>query len=352
MKSLAALVILVMQPEAIVQPGFQMSFAATTALVALAEAWPRRVRPINTPWPLRLMQDAWSWLWISLGVSFVAGLATGPFAMQDFNRVALYGLGANLVTEPLATFVIMPALALGALLEVVHLGGPLLSVAGWGIDALYAVSNWCGSLPFAVWNVPSAPDAALPIAFLGLLFLCLWRGRLRWIGLPFALAVSLWPRPPAPEVWVSSDAGAAAVQDGRTAWLVRPKVKLFGADIWSRRRGFNLEDDDPARARPFDCDRRICGAPTASGARLVLWWIRRTPAGEELDELCRNADLIVIRAKAVIPTAACAGKFMLTGEQFAKGGSAELFHDRLGWRVAWAQDWRGRRPWSGSSGDD
>ena len=350
--AIAALVILVMQPEAIVQPGFQMSFAATTALVALAEAWPRSVRPINTPWPIRLMQDAWSWLWISLAASFVAGLATGPFAMQDFNRVALYGLGANLITEPLATFVIMPALALGSLLEAVHLGGPLLAVAGWGINLLYAVSDACARLPFAVWTVPSAPDAALPIAFLGLLFLCLWRGRLRWIGLPLALAVSLWPRPPAPQAWVSSDAAAAAVQDGRTAWMLRPKVKLFGADIWSRRRGLALEDDDPARARPFDCDRRICGARTASGARLVLWWIRRTPAGEELDELCRNADVVIIRAKNVVPSPACAGKVMLTGEQFARGGSAELFHERPGWRVTWAQDVRGRRPWSGSSGEN
>jgi competence protein ComEC len=350
--AIAALAILVMQPEAIVQPGFQMSFAATTALVALAEAWPRSTRPINTPWPLRLIQDAWSWLWISLAASFVAGLATGPFAMQDFNRVALYGLGANLVTEPLATFVIMPALALGSLLETVHLGGPLLAVAGWGIDLLYVVSDNCSRLPYAVWNVPSAPEVALPLAFLGLLFLCLWRGRLRWIGLPFALAVSLWPRPPSPEVWVSSDAAAAAVQDGATAWMVRPKVKLFGADIWSRRRGFSLEDDDPARVRAFDCDRRICGAPTASGARMVLWWIHRTPAGEELSELCRNADLVIIRATQVVRTPDCQGKSMLTGEAFARGGSAELYRSATGWDVVWAQDLRGRRPWVVSGSDE
>lgn len=343
--AVAALVILLLQPEAIIEPGFQMSFAATTALVALAEAWPRQPRPINTPWPIRLIQDAGAWLVISLGVSFVAGLATGPFAMQDFNRVAAYGLGANLITEPLATFVIMPFLALGSLLETVGMGGPFLAVAGWGIDAMYAVAGWFADRPYAVWTVPSAPDPALPIAFLGLLFLCLWRGRLRWIGLPLALAVSFWPRPTPPEVWVSSDASAAAVHNGAVARLVRPKVKLFAADIWSRRRGFTLEDDG-VRATPFDCDRRICGATTRSGAKMVLWWIRRQPSAEELADLCAGADLVILRAASVAPSPACAGRTVIGGEAFARGGSVELYRDGRHWRAVWAQDQRGDRPWS------
>ncbi|MGA0600666.1 ComEC/Rec2 family competence protein [Caulobacter sp. KR2-114] len=347
--AIAALTILLLQPEAIVQPGFQMSFAATTALVALAEVWPRRPHPISVPWPIRVVQQGFGWLAISLAASFVAGLATEPFGVQDFNRTAVYGLGANLVTEPLETFVIMPALALGALAETFHLGAPLLALAGWGIDLLYRVSGWFSGLPWSVWTVPSKPDFTLPVAFLGILMLCLWKGRLRWIGLPCALMVSLWPRPPAPEVWVASDAAAAAVQDGHTAWLLRPKVRLFAADMWSRRQAFMLEDDDPARTRPFDCDRRICGAVTASGGRVVLWWIHRTPAGAELDDLCRNADLILIRATKVAATPACAGKPMLTGEDFARGGSAELYRASRGWNVVWAQDVRGRRPWSQAS---
>ena len=73
-----------------------------------------------------------------------------------------------------------------------------------------AAAGWFAGLPLAVWTVPSAPDVALPIAFLGGLFVCLWRGRLRWAGLPFALAVSLWPKPASPEVWVGSEGSAAA----------------------------------------------------------------------------------------------------------------------------------------------
>ena len=72
--AVAALAILALQPEAVTQPGFQMSFAATAALVALAEAWPRPAREINTPLPIRAAQAVGVWIGASIGASFVAGL--------------------------------------------------------------------------------------------------------------------------------------------------------------------------------------------------------------------------------------------------------------------------------------
>src|SRR3982751_541811 len=79
--ALAAMAVLLLQPEAVTEPGFQMSFAATAALVALAEIWPRPLKEIDVPWPIRWVQGAASWTVASLAVSFVAGLATGPFAI-------------------------------------------------------------------------------------------------------------------------------------------------------------------------------------------------------------------------------------------------------------------------------
>jgi competence protein ComEC len=92
--ALAAIAVLLLQPEAVTEPGFQMSFAATAALVALAEIWPRPVREIDVPWPIRVVQGAAAWIAASLAVSFVAGLATGPFAIQHFNRVSSWGVFA------------------------------------------------------------------------------------------------------------------------------------------------------------------------------------------------------------------------------------------------------------------
>ena len=91
--AVAALVVLMLQPEAIVTPGFQMSFAATAALVALVEAWPPPdagdLRALADPGVPDGAATGWS---SAVTASLVAGLATGPFAMQHFNRTAMYGL--------------------------------------------------------------------------------------------------------------------------------------------------------------------------------------------------------------------------------------------------------------------
>jgi competence protein ComEC len=42
------------------------------------------------------------------------------------------------------------------------------------------------------------------------LFVCLWQGRLRWLGLPLAAAVLVWPRAPTPDVWIGDGGTNAA----------------------------------------------------------------------------------------------------------------------------------------------
>ncbi len=340
--ALAALVILAMQPEAAATPGFQMSFAATAALVALAEAWPAPAKEISAPWWIRLPQGFGAWLTISILASLVAGLATGPFALQHFNRVAVWGLPANLLVAPLSSFVFMPTLAIGAVLEPFGLGGPFLAVAGWGIAAMGEISNWFATAPLAQITVASAPPAALVVAFLGLMLLCLWRGRLRWLGLPLAMAVTLWPRPPAPDVWIASNGASAAVRAGETAVLLRPDVSRFAVDLWSRRRGLEIDESGAS----FDCSRSAC-VPATAPVAVAASWSKRTPKIAEIERLCANAEIVSLRGPA--PTEwpqACRGKLLLSAADYAASGSMELYRQTGGWRIVKAQVLRGDRPWS------
>jgi len=345
--AVAAFAVLLLQPEAIVTPGFQMSFAATAALVALVEAWPVRPREISAPWPILLVQRVGAWLGMAIMASLVAGAATGPFAMQHFNRTAMYGLGANLATAPLSDFLIMPALALGALLEPMGLGAPFLWLAGQGIGMMLAVGEWVAGLPGAVRTVASAPDFVLPIAFLGVLLCCLWRGPLRWLGLPLAAAVMLWPRAPVPDLWIGDGGTNAAFVEAGQAVVMRPAVRQFAVDVWIRRRG--LEPAERA-VDGWACTRFSC-APTEPGAGpLAMWWGRRAPSPDEIDALCRSAPVVSVRASVAVLPPSCTGRLVLDGTDHARGGAVELW--RVGpasqnrWRAFWAAEVRGDRPWS------
>ncbi|WP_298163105.1 ComEC/Rec2 family competence protein [Brevundimonas sp.] len=341
--AVAAMVVLILQPEAIVTPGFQMSFAATAALVALSEAWPPRTRELSVPWPIAAFQSVRHWLVIAVTASLVAGAATGPFAVQHFNRAALYGLVANLTTSPIADFVMMPALALGALLEPVGLGGPFLWVAGKGVDLMLAIGHWTAGLPGAVKTIASAPDAVLPISFLGVLFLCLWQGRLRWMGLPFACAVLVWPRAPTPTVWIGDGGTNAAFSEAGVAVVVRPGVRPFAADLWSRRRGLTLE---PRPDEGWTCLRSSCAPDGAASGPVALWWGKDAPGDQQLAALCASAPLVSVRAVVQALPPSCDGKLVLDGLDYQKGGSVELWRTAQGWRAVWAAEVRGDRPWS------
>src|SRR5204862_6387977 len=130
---------------------------------------------------------------------------------------------------------------------------------------------------YALIIVPSGPDWTLPTAFLGLLWLCLWKGPLRWLGLPLALAVTLAPKPPTPDVWAAADGSAVAVRAGRDAILMRPDVKLFGAELWARRRGLRPLETEAQRDRAFDCDHWSCAAGAAAPVRVAAAWNVKRP---------------------------------------------------------------------------
>lgn len=344
--AIAAIIVMLLQPEAVTQPGFQMSFAATAGLVALAELWPHPVREINVPWPIRIVQGMWTWLAAGAAASFVAGTATAPFAMQHFNRVSTWGLISNLVTEPISGFLMMPGLAVGAVLTPFGLGEWPLRLAGFAIDLMNSVAHVAANAPYAMIIVASGPDWSLPVAFVGLLWLCLWKGPLRWVGLPLALAVSIAPRPPTPDAWVSADGSAVAVRAGKDAVLFRPDVKLFGAELWARRRGLTPIETEARRDGLYACDHWSCAPGPAAPVRVAAAWnVKRPLKPERLPELCASAEVVLLRND--FRPESCAAPLVLTGADFDRGGSAELYRMAPGkWRVVWAQDLRGRRPWT------
>ena len=349
--SIAALLILLLQPEVVVSPGFEMSFCATASLVALAELWPIRPRPVGLPWWLSSLQRGRDWLIAMLAVSFVAGTATGPFSIQHFNRVANYGVFANLTADFLASVMLMPAVAISAIGELLGLSPNLLAaplwLAGQAARAIVALAHLFANAPGASFTIPSAPTIALAISYLGIVFACLWRGRLRWIGAPLAAAVALWPRPAPPVAWIASDGNDAAVVIQGQEVALKPDKRAYATQLWAQRRGFTLPlDAAAAQSAAFDCDRKHCAPINGTRPALSTWWSTRPPKSEQADALCTGAEIVVVRA-SFEPPASCAKAIVLGPRDFAQSGAAEVFADPRGWRIVWSQPLRGQRPWTG-----
>ncbi len=344
--ALAALIILFLQPVAVVEPGFQMSFCATSALVALAEIRGRPPPLLNLPWFLAWPQRFKDWAVSMLAVSFIAGAATGPFAIQHFNRMANYGLFANLFADLLASMVLMPSLVLASLGEAIGFSLSALSlplsVAGWSGQGVVMIAHLFATAPGASHSFSSAPPTALWLSFVGIIFASLWRGRLRWVAAPLALAVLIWPRPPAPAGWIAADgANAAVVVNGR-AIVLKPTVRQFASQAWITHRGLIAPFDPDLETRlAFDCNRTLCLPRYGSRPALGAWWTKRAPKPEALQTLCRASEIIILKADVATPTV-CNGVMILRTKDFDQGGAGEIYpSDDGGWRINWAAQTRG-----------
>jgi len=214
---------------------------------------------------------------------------------------------------------------------------------------MLAIGHRVAGLPGAVRTVASAPDAVLPIAFLGVLFICLWRGRMRWLGLPLAAAVLIWPRAPTPTLWIGDGGTNAAFSRAEEAVAVRPGVREFAVDLWSRRRGLTLVDRPEAG---WACGRHACAPETPDAGPIALWWGKTAPDAAALAGLCASAPVVSSRAVLSVLPAACDGRLVLDGADHARGGAVELWRKPAGWTAAWTSDARGDRPWSRTAAPD
>ena len=159
--AIAAVVVLVLRPEALVQAGFQMSFAATVALVAI-------FRALNDDGTWRERVPRWAMPIASVALcSVVAGVATAPIAAASFNRLVEYGLLANLAAVPLMGLVIMPAGVVAAVLAPFGLEGLALGVMAPAIEWILMVARFVANLDGAVraWcNRPAGLSRSWPWA--------------------------------------------------------------------------------------------------------------------------------------------------------------------------------------------
>lgn len=183
--ALSALVILVLSPSDVMGASFQMSFAATVALVAGYALFRERKdaspqNGANLP-GLAFLKIVWRFFWGIALTSVIGGVSTAIFSIAHFQQLAVWGLPANLAAMPIVSFVVMPAGLFAMLLMPFGLDAWPLKVMGFGLDLVIAVAkevaSWSGE-----GGAGLLPPFALPLTVCGFLLLTLLRTRLRWLG--------------------------------------------------------------------------------------------------------------------------------------------------------------------------
>ena len=340
--ALAALAILIVAPESLFEPSFEMSFAAVIGLVALYEWLAARRK-----WSLHDVSPLWRgahWggaLMLGTAVTtLVAGTAVAPFAVYHFHRMTHFGVIANMIAAPLVSLTIMPMALLSLIAMPFGLEAWPLQIMGWGIAFMVRTAQTVAAWPGAVTIVPDISGMALLLIVLGGLWLCLWQTRMRAFGLVIiAAGLALAPARHRPDVLIERD-GATAALRSPTGDLIFPPATAatYSVENWLLADG---DDRDPASLpedRAFRCDPLGCiGQVTGKVVALA-----RHPGA--LEEDCRIADIVI--APFTVPKTCRAARVIVDRRKLKDGGAHALYIEGLSIRTETVTDARVQRPWT------
>lgn len=240
--ALAASIILLIAPEALLSVSFQMSFIAVAALICFFD-WSREF------WN-RLRSRAGfarkAFLYLA-GVSvttLIAGTATGLFALFHFGQYAAYGLLANLIAVPLLAFIVMPLLVLSYVVMPLGLDGFVLPWAESGVSWILATAHWVARMEGAVWRMQAFPALVFILMVLCVWFLLVWKGYAKYFVIvpAFTVLTILAFAYHQPDIQISNKVDLVSVmgKDGEL-WLSTARTERYTAENWFKQNGQNFD---------------------------------------------------------------------------------------------------------------
>jgi competence protein ComEC len=130
---LSAALVMLLVPDAMPGPSFQMSFAAVFCLIAFNErAFAFAAGDFENLMP-QWMHSFGRHMWLIARTSLIATAATTPFAIYHFQAFSFYGFVANMLAIPLTSFWVMPCILMAYITAPLGLDGWFIDGAGGGI---------------------------------------------------------------------------------------------------------------------------------------------------------------------------------------------------------------------------
>ncbi len=326
--AIAAIIVLVLRPEALLGPGFQMSFAATTALVAVFGFMRDYKIMIGPKWVQPVVAV--------LLASGISGLATAPVGAAHFNTISHYGLIANLLSVPVMGSVVVPAAVLALCLAPLGLDWLGLWIMGVGLRWILEVGAFVAALDGARSYVAGPGAVVLPMIALGFLWLVLWQGRARLIGVvPVILAFLLWQGTVRPMGLIAENGTLVGVMTENGRALSKPKGAGFIARNW-------LENDGDATEQVDAAGRWNSGAAglLPDGGKLMHLSGKRAAAAFEG---CGKQDILVSSVELSPSSFDCD---VFDPIRLRSVGAVAIHHDKAGLRLVSVRDVTGTRLWT------
>jgi len=339
--ALAALIVMLLAPESVVNASFQMSFAATLGLISAYER--------GIPW-MRAGADTSRGARIALWggretvamivVSLAAGTATMPYVGYLFHRLGPYGVVANLLAMPIVSAWVMPAGLLALLAMPFGLDAPLWRLMGVGIDWMVWVAQFVASFPGAVGRIVAFGLGPLLLCTAGLLVLCLLRSPLRFVGAVTVLVASLWAfaaRPP--DVYVSARGDVVGVRgpSGRLSIMRTANGDTLAVGEWLAADADARTPKDASLKDGVTCDQIGCVARLGDGAIVALPF-----APEAFEEDCRRS-VVAVSVRTAPPSCAA---MTIDRAVWQRSGATALYRTARGWEAVVQYPPGYDRPWA------
>jgi competence protein ComEC len=285
--SIAALVLLLLYPESVISIGFQLSFLAVFALVAIYE----RTRD---KWPLLadklpgLLRRPILFFGGAVLTGLIATLATAPLILFHFQQMALYGVIANVAATPLLTFITMPLALLSLASFPFGLEAWPLKLMGQSVQAMNDLALHFADKDHAVWLSPIMPAASAVLLVFTIIFACLARGSVgRMAALACLIAaLAIWPFAQKPILYVYPPGKAGLIQGADGRWLQLGR-NAFLTEQWARQA--NIDPSEIVKLQDDAiCDKAACRLTAANGVNVSIV-TQAYVAAEE----CGWADIII-----------------------------------------------------------
>ncbi|HEV2753387.1 MAG TPA: ComEC/Rec2 family competence protein, partial [Solirubrobacteraceae bacterium] len=182
---LAAALTLALDPRSAADPGWQLSFAAVLAMLALSRPLRKRLEARRLPGALAE----------ALALTLAATIGTAPLLAAHFERLSLISIPANL----LAVLAVGPVMWVGTLAAALGklsptLAAPVAAVATWPLGFLAWVGRACADLPLAEVEIGLPGPAGVAVTYAAIVVLaCSVRARRATLAVALIAGAAMLP---------------------------------------------------------------------------------------------------------------------------------------------------------------